>query len=207
MARSRQGITRTRTDGQPRGPDGPLERSATGRPRRSAGSRSSSSPSRSAALVGTKSIDPNTSGAGRVRPDGQDPRRRLQAARRRERPRPERLALARAIPPSRPRSRTSSPASPALDVVQNVRSPLDPANAGQIAKNGHAALVEFEIRGDRRRGRRQDRPGPRPGRRGAEGSPAALHRRVRRRERGQGRRRRPSATTSRRPGCSRSRSR
>ena len=35
-----------------------------------------------------------------------------------------------------------------LDVVQHVRSPLDPANAGQIAKSGHAALVEFEIRGD-----------------------------------------------------------
>src|SRR5213595_2550040 len=32
--------------------------------------------------------------------------------------------------------------------VQNVRSPLDPANAGRIAKGGHAALVEFEIRGD-----------------------------------------------------------
>src|SRR2546423_5862150 len=32
--------------------------------------------------------------------------------------------------------------------VQNVRSPLDPANAGQIAKGSHAALVEFEIRGD-----------------------------------------------------------
>ncbi len=35
-----------------------------------------------------------------------------------------------------------------LDSVQQVRSPLDPANAGQIASNGHAALVEFEIRGD-----------------------------------------------------------
>src|SRR5215208_3779651 len=35
-----------------------------------------------------------------------------------------------------------------VKVVQNVRSPLDPANAGQLAKNGHAALVEFEIRGD-----------------------------------------------------------
>ena len=32
--------------------------------------------------------------------------------------------------------------------VQNVRSPLDPANVGQIAKDGRAALVEFEIRGD-----------------------------------------------------------
>ena len=35
-----------------------------------------------------------------------------------------------------------------LDAVQNVRSPLDPANAGQIAPNGRAALVEFEIRGE-----------------------------------------------------------
>ena len=34
-----------------------------------------------------------------------------------------------------------------LGAVQNVRSPLDPANAGQIAGNGHAALVEFDIRG------------------------------------------------------------
>src|SRR5215213_9581217 len=32
--------------------------------------------------------------------------------------------------------------------VEHVRSPLAPANAGQIAKDGHAALVEFEIRGD-----------------------------------------------------------
>jgi uncharacterized membrane protein YdfJ with MMPL/SSD domain len=35
-----------------------------------------------------------------------------------------------------------------LDVVQNVRSPLDPENSGQIAPSGHAALVEFDIRGD-----------------------------------------------------------
>ena len=33
-------------------------------------------------------------------------------------------------------------------VVQNVRSPLDPENTGQIAENGRAAIVEFEIRGD-----------------------------------------------------------
>src|SRR6266566_3210665 len=32
--------------------------------------------------------------------------------------------------------------------VQNVRSPLERANAGRFAKGGHAALVEFEIRGD-----------------------------------------------------------
>jgi uncharacterized membrane protein YdfJ with MMPL/SSD domain len=33
--------------------------------------------------------------------------------------------------------------------VQNVRSPLDSANAGQIAKDRRSALVEFEIRGDK----------------------------------------------------------
>src|SRR5438270_2709980 len=35
-----------------------------------------------------------------------------------------------------------------VPAVQNVRSPFDPANVGQIARGGHAALVEFEIRGD-----------------------------------------------------------
>jgi uncharacterized membrane protein YdfJ with MMPL/SSD domain len=35
-----------------------------------------------------------------------------------------------------------------LDEVQNVRSPLDPGNESQIAPDEHAALVEFEIRGD-----------------------------------------------------------
>jgi RND superfamily putative drug exporter len=35
-----------------------------------------------------------------------------------------------------------------LEDVQNVRSPLDSRNTGQIAPNGHAALVEFEIRGN-----------------------------------------------------------
>jgi uncharacterized membrane protein YdfJ with MMPL/SSD domain len=35
-----------------------------------------------------------------------------------------------------------------LDVVTNVRSPLGSNNAGQIAEDGRAALVEFDIRGD-----------------------------------------------------------
>ena len=35
-----------------------------------------------------------------------------------------------------------------LDEVQNVQSPLDSANGDQIAASGHAALVEFEIRGN-----------------------------------------------------------
>jgi RND superfamily putative drug exporter len=36
-----------------------------------------------------------------------------------------------------------------LDAVRNVQSPLAPGNAGQIGGNGQAALVTFEIRGDR----------------------------------------------------------
>ncbi len=32
--------------------------------------------------------------------------------------------------------------------VRAVRSPLDRANAGQISRNGHAALVEFDMKGD-----------------------------------------------------------
>ena len=35
-----------------------------------------------------------------------------------------------------------------LPQVQRVRSPLDAANAGQVSKNRHSALVQFEIRGD-----------------------------------------------------------
>src|SRR5215218_373630 len=35
-----------------------------------------------------------------------------------------------------------------LGAVQNVRSPLDPENGGQISESGHAALVALEIRGD-----------------------------------------------------------
>src|SRR5687768_7088494 len=35
-----------------------------------------------------------------------------------------------------------------VNVVQNVRSPFDQGDAGQIAPDKHAALVEFEIRGD-----------------------------------------------------------
>ena len=36
----------------------------------------------------------------------------------------------------------------ALPQVQRVRSPLEPANAGQVSKDRHSALVQFEIRGD-----------------------------------------------------------
>jgi uncharacterized membrane protein YdfJ with MMPL/SSD domain len=60
-------------------------------------------------------------------------------------------------------SRTARAGTPAFDAavrdvvarvskvaaVQSVRSPLEPGNAGQIAKDRHAALVEFEIGGDK----------------------------------------------------------
>ena len=36
-----------------------------------------------------------------------------------------------------------------LAVVQNLRSPLSRKNAGQVAKDGRSALVEFEIQGDK----------------------------------------------------------
>ena len=32
--------------------------------------------------------------------------------------------------------------------VMNIRSPLDPENAGQISGDGHSAIVDFQIRGD-----------------------------------------------------------
>ena len=35
-----------------------------------------------------------------------------------------------------------------LEAVQKIRSPLDRTNTGQISSGGHAALVEYKIRGD-----------------------------------------------------------
>jgi uncharacterized membrane protein YdfJ with MMPL/SSD domain len=98
-------------------------------------------------LVGTKNVDPNTSGPGESgRVD-----RILDAGF--KQPAGESVLI---------QSGSQSVSDPAfktaiddvvtrvskLSDVQHVQSPLDPANAGQIAKNGHAALVEFEIRGD-----------------------------------------------------------
>ena len=96
--------------------------------------------------VGTKSIDPNTAGPG-------------------ESGRMDRILDAGFKPPAHEsvlvQSGSLSATDPAfraavedvvarisgLDVVQNVRSPLDEANSAQIAQDGRAALVEFEIRG------------------------------------------------------------
>jgi uncharacterized membrane protein YdfJ with MMPL/SSD domain len=99
--------------------------------------------------VGTKQVDPNTAGPG-------------------ESGRMDRILDSGFKLPANEsvviQSRSVSAGAPAFDsvvadvvarvsklaAVQNVRSPLDPANAGQIAKGGHAALVEFEIRGEKK---------------------------------------------------------
>ena len=98
--------------------------------------------------VGTKSVDPNTAGPGESgRMD-----RILDAGF--KQPADESVLI---------QSRSARAGEPAFDAavenvvarvsklaaVQNVRSPLDPSHASQIANNGHAALVEFEIRGDK----------------------------------------------------------
>src|SRR5438552_4359536 len=100
--------------------------------------------------VGTKQVDPNTAGPGESgRMD-----RILEAGF--KLPADESVLI---------QSRSVRAGAPAFDAavadvlarvskqaaVQNVHSPLDPANAGQIAKGGRAALVEFEIRGEKKK--------------------------------------------------------
>ena len=120
----------------------------TGRPRRSAGSRSSSSPSRSAAWPGRRSIDANKPGPGESgrmdaildegfkQPAGesvliQSDSLRVERPGIRRGDRGRRRDGSRRSTPSRTCARRSTR-----------------TNAGQIAPDGHAALVEFEIRGD-----------------------------------------------------------
>jgi len=98
-------------------------------------------------MIGTKNIDYKTSGPGESgRAD------RILAAGF-ERPASEAVLI------ESPTLSTSDPAfaSAIEDVVQgvgglgsvtNVRSPLEPENAGQLAESGHAAFVTFDIRGD-----------------------------------------------------------
>ena len=97
--------------------------------------------------VGTKNVDPNASGPGQSgRMD-----RILDAGF--KLPANESVLI---------QSRSARAGTPAFDAavadvvarvskataVKNVQSPLDPQNAGQVAKSGRSALVEFEIRGD-----------------------------------------------------------
>jgi RND superfamily putative drug exporter len=98
-------------------------------------------------MVGTKNPDPNTAGPGESgRMD-----RILHADF--KRPAAENVLI---------QSRTATAGSPAFDAalkdvvarvsreadVRHVRSPLAPGNADQISKDGHSALVEFDIRGE-----------------------------------------------------------
>jgi uncharacterized membrane protein YdfJ with MMPL/SSD domain len=97
--------------------------------------------------VGTKNVNPNTSGPG-------------------ESGRMDRILNAGFKQPASEsvliQSRSARAGTPAFDsavaevvarvskvpVVRNVRSPLDSGHSGQVAKDGRAALVEFDIRGD-----------------------------------------------------------
>src|SRR5947199_8043612 len=98
--------------------------------------------------VGTKTVDPNTAGPGQ---SGQMDR--ILAAGFKH-PAAESVLV---------QSRTATAGSLAFSAavkdvlgsishvaaVQNVRSPLDASNAGQVSKDGHSVLVQFEIRGDK----------------------------------------------------------
>jgi len=98
--------------------------------------------------VGTKKVDPNTSGPG----ESGRMNRILDAGF--KQPAGESVLI---------QSRSVRAGAPAFDsavedvvtrvskvaAVQNIRSPLDPGHAGQIANDRTAALVEFDIRGDK----------------------------------------------------------
>ncbi|HEU4451061.1 MAG TPA: MMPL family transporter [Gaiellaceae bacterium] len=98
-------------------------------------------------MVGTKTVDSNTSGPGESgRVD-----RILDAGF--KQPAGESVLIeSRSLGASDPAFRAAIDDVVAgiseLEAVQHVRSPLAPGNADQIAEDGHAALVEFEIRGD-----------------------------------------------------------
>ena len=133
--------------------------------------------------VGMNTIDPNAARAGRVRPHGQDSRRRLQAARRRERPGPEQLAAR-----ERPRLQGCGRRRRRRHLQGEGRSERSLAVRvrQRRADRPERARGPRRVRDPRRPGRcrRQGRLGARRRRRPAEGPPGALHRRVRRREQG-----------------------
>jgi RND superfamily putative drug exporter len=99
-------------------------------------------------IVGTKDADPNTSGPGQSgRMD------RILDAGFKQPAGESVLVQSRSLRATDPAFRAAvedvvARVSTAAD-VRNVRSPFAAANAGRIAANGRAALVEFEIRGDK----------------------------------------------------------
>src|SRR5262245_24345908 len=98
-------------------------------------------------MAGTKTLDPNTSGAGESgRMD-----RILDAGF--KQPAGESVLIqSRSLRATDPAFRAAIEdvvaGVSALKVVQHVRSPLEPGNAGQISTDGRSALVELQIRGD-----------------------------------------------------------
>ena len=90
-------------------------------------------------MAGTKSIDPNTAGPRRVRPDGQDSRRGLQAPGRGERPDSEPQALD-------DRRRLHGRGRRRRGAAVEARSRAERSHRTGLP-DGHSALVEFEIRG------------------------------------------------------------
>ena len=168
---------------QPRGPDGPLER----RPLEDRDVRLGCLRRRRVRARGNGQHEdhrPERVRSGRVRPDGQDPRGRLQAARGRERPDSE-------SHPSHDRSRIpGGDRGRRLGRLGAARRPACPlaARARQRGPDREGRSCGARRAPDprrRRQGKREDRCGRRPGRRGTAGPPAALHRRVRQRQRGQ----------------------
>ena len=116
--------------------------------------------------VGTKLIDDNDGWAGRVRPRRQDPRRRLQAARRRERPHPEQLAQdERSGVHGRDRGRRRGN----LRAGSGSERPLAARTRKRRPDREGPARRPRRVRDPRRRRRRgrQDRPRPRARREGA----------------------------------------
>ena len=87
--------------------------------------------------------------AGRVRPHGQDPRRRLQAAGRRERPDPEPLRSRRHDPPSTRRSRTSSRASRRWRPSRTSARRSTPATRTRSRRTARPRSSSSTIRGDK----------------------------------------------------------
>ena len=125
-------------------------------------------------------------GAGRVRPHGQDPGRRLQAARRRERPDPEPLAARERSRLHAPRSTTSSPASRSWPPSRTSARRSTPATRARSPRTGTRRSSSSRSAATRtRRSTRSTRSSTQVAA-AQRAHPQLLHRRVRRRERGQG---------------------
>ena len=116
-------------------------------------------------MVGTKTHRPEHAGAGRVRPHGQDPRRRASSSP------PARASSSRArsaraaIPPSRPRS--TDVVVEALEAERRPERPLAARSGQRRPDRDGRARGARRVRDPRRPGQggRQDRPGPRRRRR------------------------------------------